>query len=99
MQSNAASPVSTENEAKPRGATIVDLTPRLPNAPAMVHVRFRPDATVWQIGELPAGLDNQKWYERLCAHAGDKYEARAGGRGFFRLTRGELDALRAPLFN
>ncbi len=65
------------------------------NSPTvLLHVRFRPDATILQIDERPAELTDEEWYKRLCARAGAKYATRVGGRGFFRLTRSELDALK-----
>jgi hypothetical protein len=64
-------------------------------AEVILHVRFRPDAHVWEIAERPEGLDKEEWYRLLCARAGDRYQTRIGGRGFFRLSRAELDSLKA----
>ncbi|BBU63372.1 hypothetical protein MSC49_33070 [Methylosinus sp. C49] len=61
----------------------------------IIMVRFRPDTTVWEINGLPAHLDKQAWYKLLCQRAGDKYETRAGGRGYFRLTREQYEAIAA----
>lgn len=62
---------------------------------AMVLVRFHPDSRIWEIGERPESLDKEEWYKLLCERAGDKYQTRAGGRGFFRIPRAELEALKA----
>jgi hypothetical protein len=64
------------------------------SALVMIHVRFHPDARVWQIAECPPSLNNDEWFEVLSSRVGDKYETRAGGRGFFRISRMELDALK-----
>jgi hypothetical protein len=61
----------------------------------ILHVRFRNDAEIWEIAERPEGLTKQEWFQLLCARAGEKYETRIGGRGFFRLTRLELDSIKS----
>ncbi|WP_198290186.1 hypothetical protein [Methylosinus sp. LW4] len=61
----------------------------------IIMVRFRPDTTVWEINGLPAHLDKQAWFTLLCKRAGSKFETRAGGRGYFRLTRAEYEAIAA----
>ena len=60
----------------------------------IIHVRFWPDSRVWEIAECPAELTKEEWFKRLCMRIGDKYQTRAGGRGFFRLTRLELESLK-----
>lgn len=64
--------------------------------PVLVHVRFRPDGTIGHIADLPAHLSADEWFKLLCASVGDKYHARAGGRGFFRTTRLELESIGNP---
>lgn len=61
----------------------------------ILHVRFRPDTTVWTIDECPAHLTNQEWFNLLCRRIGGRFAARAGGRGDFRLSRAELEAFKA----
>ena len=61
----------------------------------VIHARFAPNGTVVEIGERPQGLTPQDWFDYLCNNTLDKYQALAGGRGVFRLTRGETDALKA----
>ncbi|CAN2535811.1 MAG TPA: hypothetical protein VIF40_12560 [Methylosinus sp.] len=61
----------------------------------IIMIRFRPDTTVWEINGLPSHLDKQAWFTLLCKRAGDKFEARAGGRGYFRLTREQYEAIAA----
>ena len=60
----------------------------------VLHARFAPNGSVVEIGERPASLAPQDWFNFLSDKAGDVYQALAGGRGVFRLTRSELDALR-----
>ncbi len=64
------------------------------NASLNLHVRFWPDGSIWRIDERPEQLNNEEWFKRLCARAGQKFQTRAGGRGFFSLTRTEVDALK-----
>jgi hypothetical protein len=61
----------------------------------IIHVRFAPDATVVEISERPPALSPQDWFNCLSDKAGNAYQALSGGRGVFRLTRGEVDALKA----
>lgn len=61
----------------------------------MIHTRFAPNGSVVEIGERPASLSPQDWFDFLSDNAGLKYQALAGGRGVFRLTRAETDALKA----
>jgi len=64
-------------------------------APVVIYTRFAPNGTVVEIGERPQGLTPQDWFDYLSNNTLDKYQALAGGRGVFRLTRGETDALKA----
>jgi hypothetical protein len=61
----------------------------------IIHVRFSPDGAVSEIGERPAGLDAQQWYNRLSSKAGSSFETLSGGRGFFRLLPEEITELKA----
>ena len=61
----------------------------------IIHVRFAPDGSVVEIGERPTGLTPQDWFNRLSENAGTHYQAFAGGRGVFRITRASIDALKA----
>ena len=60
----------------------------------ILHCRFAPNGTVVEISERPESLAPQAWFNFLSDKAGDVYQALAGGRGVFRLTRGELTALK-----
>ena len=60
----------------------------------ILHTRFAPNGTVVEISERPASLSPQDWFNFLSDKAGDVYQTLAGGRGVFRLTRAELDALK-----
>jgi hypothetical protein len=60
----------------------------------LIHARFAPNGTVIEIGERPAALTPQDWFNFLSDNAGANYQALAGGRGLFRLTRTETDALK-----
>jgi hypothetical protein len=61
----------------------------------MIHVRFSPDGTVVEIGERPAQLSPQAWFNRLSDEAAASYQPFSGGRGVFRIARAELDLLKA----
>jgi len=60
----------------------------------VLHARFAPNGTVVEISERPQGVSPQDWFNFLSDKAGDVYQTLAGGRGVFRLTRAELDALK-----
>jgi hypothetical protein len=95
MASNLAYAVQAEEEETFSATSGAEIAAQAENAPVLLHVRFRPDATVMKIDYCPADLSPEEWFKRLCARAGDKYAARAGGRGFFRLTAVEIEALKA----
>jgi hypothetical protein len=63
----------------------------------MIHVRFAPDGTVTEIGERPGMAAAQQWFNRLSEQAGTAYQALSGGRGLFRLTRAEVEALKSAM--
>ncbi len=60
-----------------------------------VHVRFAPNGLVTEIGERPASLSPQEWFDRLSEKAAAHYKTYAGGRGLFRLPKSELTAIEA----
>jgi hypothetical protein len=59
----------------------------------IIHARFAPNGTVVEISERPSGLTPQEWFNVLSEKT-DAYQALAGGRGIFRLTRAVIDALK-----
>jgi hypothetical protein len=61
----------------------------------VIHVRFSPDGNVTEIGERPASLSAQQWYDKLCNAFGTSFMALSGGRGAFRLTTEEVSTLKA----
>lgn len=61
----------------------------------LIHVRFAPNGVVVEISERPPALSPQEWYNFLSDKAANAYQALAGGRGVFRLTKGALDPLKA----
>lgn len=61
----------------------------------IIHVRFWPDASIWEIAERPSSLTKEEWFNALCARFGGKYQTRAGGRGFFQISSTELGWLKA----
>ncbi|HEY8259734.1 MAG TPA: hypothetical protein VIG55_00860 [Methylosinus sp.] len=61
----------------------------------ILHVRFRSDGTIWMIDECPAHMTGQEWYNFLCRRIPDRYAPRMGGRGDFRVSRAQLEALKA----
>ena len=71
----------------------------MPETRVLIHVRFAPDGAVRAIAEKPATINEQEWFKRLNAKAGDVYQPLAGGRGVFRLERARLDALKAAALN
>jgi hypothetical protein len=70
-------------------------TPNAPQTECLIHVRFAPDGAVREIGERPKNVPAQDWFNYLCRHTRNGYQALSGGRGLFRLRRGEVDRLRA----
>jgi hypothetical protein len=56
----------------------------------LIHVRFAPDGAVTNISEQPTALSPLEWFNTLSLHAGGSYQALAGGRGVFRLTRDDV---------
>ena len=63
-------------------------------ANVIIHVRFAPNGSVVEISERPVALSPQDWFNYLSNKAGAAYQALSGGRGVFRLTRGQVDALK-----
>jgi hypothetical protein len=61
----------------------------------IIHVRFAPNAAVVEIGDRPTELSPQDWFFFLSENAGNTYQPLSGGRGVFRLTRQDVDALKA----
>ena len=49
---------------------------------------------VHEIGERPASLSGQQWFDRLSNAYATDYMALSGGRGAFKLTPEELEAAR-----
>jgi hypothetical protein len=62
----------------------------------IIHVRFAPNGQVTEIGERPASLAPQAWFATLSDRAGTSYQPLSGGRGVFRLTRGEIAGIQPP---
>lgn len=61
----------------------------------MIHVRFAPNGTVTEIGERPAALSAQEWFNLLTSTTQDNYETLSGGRAIFRMPRAKVDKLKA----
>jgi hypothetical protein len=61
----------------------------------LIHFRFAPNGTVVEISERPKALSPQEWFNYLSDKAGNAYQALSGGRGVFRLTADEIEALKA----
>lgn len=62
----------------------------------IIHARFAPDGTVVEISQRPSSITPQDWFNYLADHAGDVYQALAGGRGVFRLQPAQLAEFKAP---
>lgn len=65
------------------------------NDQIMIHVRFAPNGTVSSIGERPAALSEQDWFNLLASSTTDHYETLSGGRALFRLPRQQVDQLKS----
>jgi hypothetical protein len=65
----------------------------------MIHVRFAPNGTVMEIGERPAAVGAQEWFNHLTNTTINNYESLSGGRGLFRVPREQLNAAKAPWNN
>jgi len=61
----------------------------------MIHVRFAPNGAVVEIGERPAEMSPQDWFNRLSDKAGAGYQTLSGGRGLFRIARSAVDQIKA----
>lgn len=61
---------------------------------ALIHVRFSPNGSVTEIGERPASVTAQEWFNTLSRKAGTADQTLAGGRGLFRLAPEELEGLK-----
>ncbi|XUM21192.1 hypothetical protein ACRAVF_28055 [Bradyrhizobium oligotrophicum S58] len=80
-----------------RALPVTDATSHIAPAAAteevLIHVRFFPNSDINSIGEKPAGLTANEWYERLLDMARPHYRTFAGGRGFFRIPRPCFDGI------
>ncbi len=65
----------------------------------VIHVRFAPDGSVTEIGERPASLSAQEWFNRLSLDPANAYQSLSGGRGVFRIERGRVDSLKSAGLN
>jgi hypothetical protein len=61
----------------------------------VIHVRFAPDGTVTEIGERPASLTAQQWFDRLSDKYAMDFQALSGGRGVYRVAAEKVEALKA----
>ncbi len=65
----------------------------------MIHVRFAPNGSVTEIGERPAAITAQEWFNHLSNTTLNTYESLSGGRGLFRMPRELLSTAKAPWNN
>lgn len=61
----------------------------------MIHVRFATNGTVAEIGERPAAISAQAWFNLLSSSTTDNYESLSGGRAIFRIPRQQVDQLKS----
>jgi hypothetical protein len=61
----------------------------------VIHVRFAPDGSVTEIGERPASLTAQQWFDRLSNKYAMDFQALSGGRGVYRVDAEKVEALKA----
>jgi len=83
-----------ESDGPPQGGMHNAAIPIPSTDSLIIYIRFWPDGRVWEIPECPPEMSKEEWFSHLCARVGDKYQTRAGGRGFFRLSRLELESLK-----
>lgn len=65
----------------------------------MIHVRFAPNGSVTEIGERPAAISAQEWFNHLSNTTLNTYESLSGGRGLFRMPPEVLSTAKAPWNN
>jgi hypothetical protein len=63
----------------------------------LIHVRFNSAGAVLEIGERPNGLTPDQWFSKLSEKAGNAFQALTGGRGVFRVSTDEIEALKAAV--
>ncbi len=63
----------------------------------LIHVRFNNDGSVLEIQERPTSLTPEQWFKKLSDVAGNAFQALTGGRGVFRITPTEVEALKAAV--
>ncbi len=61
----------------------------------IIHVRFAPDGSVTEIGERPASLSAQQWFDKLSEKFGATFESLSGGRGVYRVPADQIEAFKA----
>ena len=69
------------------------------NEKIMIHVRFSPNGAVTEIGERPAAVSAQEWFNHLSNTTLDTYQSLSGGRGLFRLQPDQLSSAKSPWNN
>lgn len=77
----------------PAADTRSHIAPAAATEEVLIHVRFFPNSDINTIGEKPASLTANEWYERLLDMARPHYQTFAGGRGFFRIPRPCFEAI------
>jgi hypothetical protein len=65
----------------------------------MIHVRFSPDGAVTEIGERPGVATPVSWFNLLSEKAGESFQPLSGGRGVFRVARGDIDTFKSSFAN
>lgn len=71
----------------------VNASPTAATEEVLIHVRFNPSSEIISIGERPAHLSAEQWYQRLLELARPHYQTFAGNRGFFRIPRACFDGI------
>jgi hypothetical protein len=64
------------------------------NNQVMIHVRFAPNGVVTEISECPSGTSPQKWFDHLSRSTSNSYASLSGGRGIYRVSREQVEALK-----
>ncbi len=61
----------------------------------VIHASYNPNGTIKAIGECPANVTSQQWFNLLSSKIPHAGQALAGGRHVFRVSATELQALKA----
>jgi hypothetical protein len=61
----------------------------------VIHAFYYPDGTIKEIGQRPASITGQQWFNFLCNKVPHTGQPLSGGRHVFRVPTTDLEALKA----